>query len=277
LSWVVEKFWPVEGWTEADRARLLKGAPAIKTSKTPKTKGLAYYSDCLPEPRILEACRTQLLEAADGLPLVSVTLQPVPGFGVNVHLPLERGPLSMFTQILTGLEALDTDVAFLVEHDLLYAASHFQHTPASDKAYDYNQNVWKVDASSGRALHYLCNQTSGLCADRQLLVNHYRARCAAVRAHGFSRRNGFEPGTRQIRNGGFDDYGHVTWMSEQPNIDIRHDKNLTTSRWRREQFRNQKYTAGWTEADGVIGWGRTLGRFDAFLDDVRQSSSVVAA
>lgn len=267
LSWLIDHFAPVPGWDKA---------PAIKTSKTPHTKGLVYYSDCLPEPRVLDACRDQLLRAAYGLPLVSVTLQPVPGFGVNRHLPLERGYLAMFQQILTGLEALDTDVAFLTEHDVLYHASHFTHTPEGDKAYNYNANVWKVDAATGRALHYRCNQTSGLCADRQLLVNHYRARVQAVAAHGYKRNNGFEPGTRQVRHGGFDDYGHTVWMSDAPNIDIRHGKNLTPSRWSQDEFRNKKYCEGWTEAHSVPGWGHTFGRVDAFLAEISSASLVTA-
>jgi hypothetical protein len=272
---LVEKFWPIEGWTDEKRSALTtaqampgpsSSAPAIKTSKTPKTKGLVYYSDCLPEPRILEACRTQLCEAVPELPLVSVTLQPVPRFGTNIHLPLTRGYLSMFEQIRLGLETLDTDVAFLVEHDVLYHRSHFACTPDA-QTYVYNANVWKVDAVTGRALHYRCNQTSGLCADRGFLLTHYRTRLQRVWESGFSRRNGFEPGTRQRRHGGFDDFGHVVWMSDVPNVDIRHGANLTPSRWRKDQFRNQKYTDGWTEADGVPGWGRTAGRFSAWLSE----------
>jgi glycosyltransferase involved in cell wall biosynthesis len=265
LRWLVDKFWPVRGWSEEQRDALpvSLAAPAIKTSKTPKSKGLVYYSDGLPEPPILDAVQQQIHESAPGLPIVSVTLKPM-AFGLNVHLPLARGVLTMFEQIRMGLELLDTDVAFLVEHDVLYAAEHFQYAPESD-LYAYNQHVWKVDAETGRALHYLCNQTSGLCADRKLLLTHYRKRLEHVWAHGFSRRNGFEPGTRDKRHGGFDNVGHVTWMSAVPNIDLRHGKNLTPSRWRKDEFRDQKYTAGWTESDSVPGWGRTAGCMESFL------------
>jgi hypothetical protein len=192
-----------------------------------------------------------------------VTLQAVE-LGTNIVLALERGILTMFQQILTGLEALDTDLAFLVEHDVLYHPSHFTVTPTDPHTYVYNQHCWKVNATTGQALFYYANQTSGLCADRQLLVNHYRARVQRVAAEGFSRSMGFEPGTHKAPRG-FDDYGHSTWMSEVPNIDIRHGCNLTQSRWRREQFRNQKYCQGWDERDDVPGWGVTKGRFDAFL------------
>jgi hypothetical protein len=46
----------------------------------------------------------------------------------------------------------------------------------------------------------------------------------------------------------------VGWESESPNIDIRHDKNLTKNRWAKEEFKNHKYTEGWTETDIVVGW-----------------------
>lgn len=149
---------------------------------------------------------------------------------------------------------------------MLYARSHFDFVPERRDVYYYNDHVWKVDAVTGRALSYRCDQTSGLCAYRSLLLNHYRARVARVQAVGYQRSLGFEPGTHRPPRG-IDDYDHQSWQSPVPNVDIRHAHNLTPSRWRKDQFRNQKYTAGWTESDDVPGWGRTLGRFDDFLRD----------
>lgn len=57
-------------------------------------------------------------------------------------------------------------------------------------------------------------------------------------------------------------------MSEYPNIDIRHNDNLTPSRWKREQFRDQRYTRGWLETDSVPGWGQTAGRFMQLLEAI---------
>jgi len=252
------------------------------------TAGCAYYTDSRLDPVIAQACRNQLQRAAQGLPIASVSLaatvgngspdvridwqMPVwsePGVVSNVGLPIARGYLAMFTQILAGLEALDTDVAFLVEHDVLYHPSAFAFTPPRKDVYYYNQNVFKLRASDGHVLHYPCSQTSGLCADRQLLVEHYRKRVAIVQERGFTRAMGFEPGTHN-RPERVDDFGSATWMSEYPNVDIRHDTNLTESRWRKEQFRNQQYTAGWTESDRVPGWGVTAGRFHAFLAELQR-------
>ena len=46
------------------------------------------------------------------------------------------------------------------------------------------------------------------------------------------------------------------WQSEQANLDLKHGLNATGERWKKEQYRNQKWTEGWTEAEGNIpGWG----------------------
>jgi hypothetical protein len=46
-------------------------------------------------------------------------------------------------------------------------------------------------------------------------------------------------------------------MSKYPNLDIRHNKTLTKSKWSPDEFRNQQYAKGWQEADWVKGWGDT--------------------
>jgi hypothetical protein len=237
------------------------------------TKGAAYYADKSCDWRIQHACFDQLMRVGPEA-VAAIFLSPTQDLLDTVRSTRriavggvygERGYLSMFRQILTGLEMLDTDVAFLCEHDVLYDASHFEFTPPREDVFYYNQNVWQVRASDGHALHYPCSKTSGLCASRELLIEHYRKRVARVEVHGFTRAMGFEPGTHR-RPERVDDYGCESWMSAVPNIDIRHDANLTESRWRKDQFRNQKYTDGWTEGSGVPGWGETAGRFHEFLD-----------
>jgi hypothetical protein len=269
LSWLVEKFWPVPGWTAEQFAALKEGPAASATAAAPavrtdRSKGIVYYSDCRGDTDILEAVKRQLLRATNGHRIVSVTLAPV-DLGTNIVLPLERGYLTMFKQILAGLETLDTDIAFLCEHDVAYHPSHFDFVPPRDDVYYYDVNTWKVDAATGRALHYVTRQTSGLCASRALLVQHYRARVERVEREGFTRAIGFEPGTHRTPRG-IDDFPSDEWRSPVPNVDIRHGFNLTPSRWDRSLFRNPNACLGWTEADAVPGWpGVTLGRFPEWL------------
>jgi hypothetical protein len=200
----------------------------------------------------MKACQNQLEKA--GLPIVSVSLEPI-AFGQNIVVEGKRGPLTMFRQILAGLEALDTDIVFFAEHDVLYHPSHFDFSPSGRKFW-YNNNMWKVECPGERCLFHYSNHTSQLCAERDLLLEHYRKRVALVEERGFSNKMGYEPGTHG-RKERVDDYKCDTWMSDVPNLDIRHGKNLTRTRWRKSQFRNQRFTKGWTMADEVPGWGKT--------------------
>ena len=251
-------------------------------SRTAVTKGVVYYSDCLPDPTLLQAVQEQLARATNGHPIVSVTLEPLEFGDIRVVLARRtRGILSMFLQILAGLELSTADVVFLCEHDVLYHPSHFDFVPEDDTTYYYNENVWKVRADDGQALFYRTKQTSGLCAYRDLLVEHYRKRVAKVeqnaldlaargepvRRDGYSRHMGFEPGCHSEPRG-VDNYPAATWMAAHPNVDIRHGQNLTPSRFSRDQFRNQRSCQGWTMADEVPGWGKTKGRFAEFLAGV---------
>jgi hypothetical protein len=229
------------------------------------TKGLLYYSDCRADPAILQAVRTQLVRASGGLPIVSVTLAPVPGFGTNVTLPMARGRWTMFVQILTGLRLLDTDVVFHVEHDVLYPPEHFAFSPPRDDRYYYNRNTWKVDAETGHAVHYLCDQVSGLCANRALLVAHYQKRVERFREE-YDHGCGYEPGAHRPPRG-IDTVPIDRWWSEAPLIDIRHGRNLTKTRWSVEGFRNKQTCLGWVESNGVPFWGLTEGRFADFLKE----------
>ncbi len=248
LSWLIEKFAPVPDWEP--------------------TKGLVYYTDNRLEETIQQAAQNKLLSSANGLEIVSVSLDPL-DFGTNIQLDLKRGILTMFKQILAGLEECEADIVFLAEHDILYHPSHFDFEPPRKDVFYYNENTWKVDAKTGQALFYYCKQTSGLCASRGLLIEHYQKRIARVEAEKkYDRRIGFEPGCHNLPRG-IDDYKAEQWMSEYPNIDIRHTTNLTKSRWTQDEFRNQKYCQGWKMADEVPGWGRTKGRFQEFLQEVK--------
>ncbi len=271
LSWLIERFAPVPGWEVMPAAqrymavanREAQPAPSVTGAGSP-SKGVVYYSDCRGDETILAAARAQLLRATNGHRVVGVTLAPVDLAQNIIFAGYERGVLTMFRQILAGLEACDAEVVFLAEHDVLYHPSHFDFVPPRADTYYYNVNTWKVDAETGRALHYITRQTSGLCASRKLLLEHYRARVERVEREGFTRRMGFEPGTHRTPRG-VDDHPSEEWRSAVPNIDIRHGHNLTPSRWSREQFRNPGACLGWTEADEVPGWGHTAGRFNEFL------------
>lgn len=334
LEWLVERFWPVPGWSTEDLAQLKPASarsviPEVKdetivlehrddhpghsavpgvsvaegdrvgarASNAGVTKGLVYYTDMRLEGTLLaDVVRHQLARCAASLDghrgesvslanmtqIVSVSLKPL-AFGRNIVLNRQRGILTMFKQILVGLEASTADIVFLCEHDIFYARGHFDFVPPEHDAFYYNENTWKVRAEDGLCVFYYTKQTSGLCAYRDLLIEHYRKRIAKVEQNardmlakdgmvkneGFSRHLGFEPGCHRYPRG-VDNYPAKRWMSEYPNLDIRHDKNLTPNRWSRDLFRDPNSCLGWTEVEAVNGWGKIKGRFNEFLQDVER-------
>lgn len=231
LQWLIDKFQPPE-WESL-------------------SKGIIYYTDNQLNLKIAHKVQKQLKKA--NLPIVSASLKPMT-FGENITLPLERGYLTMFKQILAALDASTADIIYFCEHDVLYHPSHFDFIPPKDNVYYYNTNVWKLNSQTGKGVKVDdCKQTSGLCGYRTFLREHYRRRIERVEKEGFSRKIGFEPGTHN-RAERIDNFKAESYQSEFPNIDIRHSNNLTPSRWTKEDFRDQRFTEGWTESMTIPGW-----------------------
>jgi glycosyltransferase involved in cell wall biosynthesis len=252
-----------------------KVRPPITKLPHELTFGVVYYTDNQCEDRICRAAQDNLLKLTEPLniPIVSVSLKPI-HFGKNIVMDgMQRGILTMFKQILAGLEAVDPaiDVVFMAEHDVLYHPSHFSFVPALNNTYYYNEHTYKINAENGQALFYYTKQTSGLCAYRDLLLDHYRLRVKRVETVPFSRHMGFEPGCHSYPRG-VDNYPAERWMSPFPNLDIRHGHNLTPSRWRQEEFRNKDACLGWKMVDAVPGWGVTKNRFWDFLAELNSGN-----
>lgn len=288
LSALLDQFWPIPGWSDDALSKLKDGEKGRKQWHVPAvveplanpryiksapdsglTYGIVYYTEnrC-PEP-IFSTVQEQLKRCVNGNQIASVSLKPI-DFGDNVVLNLERGYRTMFEQILTGLANLDTDFAFLCEHDVLYSPEHFKFIPPRRNVYYYNEHVYLVSAQTGQSLYYEHRSVSQLVADRRLLLDHYRERLARIEKEGFSYRNGFEPGTRKLASGGYDNFPAHSFFSSRPNVDIRDTGvNLTKTLWHREQFRNQKFTVGWTLGGTIPTWGHTEGRFNDWLAEVR--------
>jgi hypothetical protein len=251
LSWLLDKFAPVPDWHDI-------------------SKGIIYYTCNTHDPIIEEACRIQLRKAAGDKKIVAVSLnQPIEFGDVNIQVDGQRGPVMMHQQIMEGLKACDTDIVFLCESDVLYHPSHFDYFPTRKDGYFYNTNVWRLRYEDGHALYVDdCKQVSGMSAYRETLIQQYEKRLSILADdRELSRKTGYEPGTHK-RDPRVYDYDAEGWKSSSPNIDIRHGDTLTSNRWSKDQFRNQKFTEGWTESDEVPDWGKTKGRFIEFLGEL---------
>lgn len=250
FQWVLEKFRPVPDWHYTSQA--VKSKPL---------KGVVYYTHGVGDPVLLEKVRQQIKKGIKEKHIVSVSLLPLQ-FGKNIVIDRSPGYVTMAIQILEGLKASKADVIFFCEHDVLYHPTHFDFIPPRGDVVYYNTNVWRVRASDGHGLYVnQLQQLSGLCAYREMLLKHYQERVRLLTEHQedidfntYVRAMGFEPGTHN-RKERVDNLTSDNYQSRVPNIDIRHETNLTPSRWRKDQFRNQKYTDGWTESDVIPGWG----------------------
>ncbi len=230
LQWMFNKFKP-EGWP---------------------TKGIIYYTDNQLNLKIAHKVQKQLKKME--LPIVSSSLKPMTFGDKNIVLPLKRGSLTMFKQILAALEALDTDIVYFCEHDVLYHPSHFDFTPEKKDKFYYNQNFWKV-WPDGFVAHWDANQVSGLCCYREHAIEFYKKRIQEVEKE-FNR--SYEPGGR-------DKSLYEVWKSEYPNIDIRHDNNLTNSHKSPDRFRDKSTCVNWQDGgiDLIQGWDRSV--FDGII------------
>lgn len=273
LSWLIEKFAPLPDWHKPENKDILDKVmkageefykkKGIVNREPQPTKGIIYYTDNQLNLQIAHRVQKNLKEI--GLPIVSSSLKPMPHFGKNIHVKLKRGYLTMFKQILAALEASTADIIFFCEHDVWYHPSHFEFTPPSKDKFYYNENVWKLKWGDTKALHYDCKQVSGIAVYRELALEHYRKRVKLVEKayktmntedfNRYIRKMGFEPGTHN-RAERVDDLTSESWKSKYPNIDIRHDSNLSHTRWKKEQFRNKKSTRGWKEGSifDIRGW-----------------------
>lgn len=246
LSWLINKFAPVPDWEGYS-------VEQVTPIDTNLEKEIIYYTCNTHKEDIEMACRNQL--QLSGIPILSVSLNKEIDFGnERIVMKGERSPEMMHRQILEGLRKSTAKYVFLCESDVLYHPLHFQFIPKRDDVVYYNVNVWKVRYPDGFAVYTKdMQQVSGICANRELLLDFYTKRLAQIEQEGFNRH--YEPGVKQTVDV---NYTVENYITKYPNICIRHDANLTKSKWSPDEFRNKEYAKGWTEGYSVKGWGSTI-------------------
>lgn len=218
---------------------------------------IIYYTCNTHLPEIDDVCREYLSKI--NLPIITVSLNKSINFGdKQIVVKGERSPLMMHKQIVIGLEASSAEYVFLAESDVLYHPSHFDFIPKRDDVYYFNVNVWKMRWTDGFCVRTdNSQQVSGMVASRKLLLDNYSARVVEIEKNGFDRH--YEPRNKP----------RINYQSLYPNICIRHNKNLTMSKWSINDFVKKKYAKGWKESYYVPGWGKTSGGFYEFLKELK--------
>lgn len=237
-------------------------------------KGIIFYTANELSPKIAEKVQANLKAIATerNIPIVCSSLKWKMDFGDdNLFFPeLSRSPLTQFKMILSALEHSDADIVYFCEDDILYHPSHFDFIPPTHEAYYYNTNVWKLWIAENVAVKvdkYM--PLSMLCGYKDLLLGHYRRRVikvlqnqidtiakgGVVEREGYSKHMGYEPGGH-MKPRGVDEYPMITWQSAFPDVDLRHDNNLTKGKRNPEDYHDPIWTKGWIESDEIPFWGK---------------------
>ena len=210
------------------------------------TKGIIYYTDNRLGNPIRDTVRHFIKKS--GLPIVSCSLKPI-RFGKNIVLAgRQRSYPTYLLQIYTALTNLDTKYVFFCEHDVLYHPSHFAFTPPKDDIFYYNNNIWRWKLHNFRLVTYdKMRALSCLCVNREFAIKHYKKRIQKAQELNLNPirsrapRTGivwaYEPGAKPVSRGGFSDDVAGDWMSEGPNIDIRHRQTFTSIKLDPENFK----------------------------------------
>lgn len=184
-------------------------------------KRILYYTHNSLPLEMEEYFQRKLLEAARGVPIVSVMKNPrsefAAGFAsVNLidHNPQCDWP-SIRRQMRMGLETMDaSDTVYLAEHDVLYPASHYDAEPPDDKTFLKNRNVYFL-TRKGYVGPYNTHIHSNTIAAASLLLH-----CIEEDV----------PSDKKFKS--WNGYGFEFYNSQDPVVDVRHGKNWTGDRMR---------------------------------------------
>jgi len=194
------------------------------------------------------------------VPVISVTHDPL-DLGQNICVGRQkRSWLTLYRQLLKGLDAAQTDNVCICEHDCLYTEEHINWQPPDARTFFYNTNVWLVQWAkknhpelNGMYSHWgnkrlalsqlICNRDLyKKVIDRRLdIIDRDRSLVKAVEHIG-------EPGVSYVKkarkwaSSGRSVYlkeylgraleleRYETFKTDKPNLDIRHDANFTGPR-----------------------------------------------
>jgi hypothetical protein len=217
---------------------------------------LIYYTDHTLNPDLEKRCQDELIKAAQGKRIISVSQKPMT-FGDNICLgDIGRSHHSLFTQALAGVKEAKTKYVAMVEHDCMYTPEHFEWKPTDDNVFWYNINHWFVDYETGEYCYQRRKPMSQLICTRELFIPAVEEKILMLET-GFEIRKGqpgaCEPGVCDKRDafisakekwdkehgkiepkykdvGKEDKWRARGFATVLPNLDIRHGNNFSGNR-----------------------------------------------
>ena len=176
-------------------------------------KQIVYYTDSRLEEELDRKVRKQIIKAADGIPIISVSQKPL-DFGTNICVGLKpRCYLSLYQQLQIGLEVAPKDsIVYLCEHDVFYHPSHFKFTPPREDKIYYNLSRYYYRREIDFFLLTIGKRAlSQAVSYQEVLLTHAKEQVEA-RLTGIA-----SPCMGPFTN----------FLSEYPNVDVRHGSNLS--------------------------------------------------
>jgi len=261
FEWVVDKFKPknwegkdvrFRGKTESkkniykeNKAAESAGQPTEKKENKNKKENkeitIIYYTDNTLEPEFEKRVQQELIKAAEGKRIISVSQKPI-DFGDNICVgDIGRSHHSMFYQILIGAQEAKTKYIALAEHDCMYTAEHFNFIPPKEDVFYYNSNHWFAEWNTkkeGLYSHFESDRKalSQIICAKDIFIEAIKEKISMIEA-GYEIQRGVagacEPGVAP-NNKAFKGAPESAqkWKSEEfetiiPNLDIRSRKNFS--------------------------------------------------
>jgi len=221
------------------------------------SKSVIYYTNNICDENIFNTVLLRLKKITGGMEQISVSHKKV-DFGKNIVVHLPSTKESILRQIYAGVNECTSDVVYLAEHDVLYHPSHFEFVPKNPWQFFYNTNIWQLDSKIGVALFKKSKRTSQLVVYRKALKEYFVQLFKRIDTEGYKQRWGIAPKTHRID--GISNSGLKTFSSALPNVDIRHENNISEgSLIEFLLFRQSE--------ECIPYWGKTKGRFNEFLKE----------
>jgi len=221
---------------------------------------IIYITDNVLDKRLFKACKQHLLKASENKRLITVSHKPLK-FGENICVgDIGRSGYSISRQIKAGLDLVDTKFVAIAEHDCVYSSEHFSWTPPDEEYFYYNTNCWLLQYQSKKrpawngtfSIRWRRVQSQLIASTAQMLkaVDHQLDILGDPKIRemwpGYARLG--EPGVypkafihKSFRRRQFvhkiqeaekyaTSYTAKTFKTQIPNIDVRHNDNISGQR-----------------------------------------------
>lgn len=132
-------------------------------------KTIVYYTSNGDYPSLENAVRNTIREHSQGLPIVSVSQQPI-DFGENICVgDIGRSRHNIYKQLRIGAENAKTRFLVVCEADFLYPPQWFQFDPPRDDTYYYPEECWIIWKKKAAFFRKKMHQLTGIVGREHLL------------------------------------------------------------------------------------------------------------